>query len=280
MNTYATYNIQDDKIRIYPAARLDEETYQRVKTAGYLWAPGQQCFYNTWTPLREDIAMELAGEIDDDSLSAEERAADRAERYEQHAQNAQERGDNAGELAHKLADVIPFGQPVLVGHYSESRDRAYRGRIVSLTDTACKEWDRAAYWKRRAATAAEMAEYKERADVVYRRIANMETERRKCEKYNNEHGRRWVEHLDMRLEYDRALYAKSGGIPADNITLEVGGAVLHFGKWREIIKVNKGRDGRTSSVSIPSGYSWLDKKAVDTIRQVMSKAEWAAYQQQ
>jgi hypothetical protein len=28
-----------------------------------------------------------------------------------------------------MAEVIPFGQPILVGHHSEKRDRAYRGRI-------------------------------------------------------------------------------------------------------------------------------------------------------
>lgn len=31
--------------------------------------------------------------------------------------------------AHKMAEAIPFGQPILVGHYSEGRDRRYRGRI-------------------------------------------------------------------------------------------------------------------------------------------------------
>lgn len=31
--------------------------------------------------------------------------------------------------ARRMADVIPFGQPILVGHHSEGRDRRYRGRI-------------------------------------------------------------------------------------------------------------------------------------------------------
>jgi hypothetical protein len=30
-----------------------------------------------------------------------------------------------------MASVIPFGQPILVGHHSERRDRNYRGRIHS-----------------------------------------------------------------------------------------------------------------------------------------------------
>jgi Domain of unknown function (DUF3560). len=31
--------------------------------------------------------------------------------------------------AHDMASIIPFGQPILIGHHSEARDRNYRGRI-------------------------------------------------------------------------------------------------------------------------------------------------------
>ena len=31
--------------------------------------------------------------------------------------------------ARDMASIIPFGQPILVGHHSEKRDRNYRGRI-------------------------------------------------------------------------------------------------------------------------------------------------------
>lgn len=33
--------------------------------------------------------------------------------------------------ASKMAEVIPFGQPILVGHHSERRDRNYRSKISS-----------------------------------------------------------------------------------------------------------------------------------------------------
>lgn len=33
------------------------------------------------------------------------------------------------EQAKKMADVIPFGQPILIGHHSEGRDRNYRKKI-------------------------------------------------------------------------------------------------------------------------------------------------------
>lgn len=33
--------------------------------------------------------------------------------------------------AHTMAEAIPFGQPILIGHHSEGRDRNYRGKIHS-----------------------------------------------------------------------------------------------------------------------------------------------------
>lgn len=50
-------------------------------------------------------------------LAASERAAQEAE-----ALTAQ---------ARQMSSIIPLGQPILIGHHSERRDRAYRGRIES-----------------------------------------------------------------------------------------------------------------------------------------------------
>ncbi|TIV75023.1 MAG: DUF3560 domain-containing protein, partial [Mesorhizobium sp.] len=59
----ATYSPEDNKLRLYPSARLDAETYQRVKDAGFVWAPKQELFVAPkWSPAREDLAIELAGE--------------------------------------------------------------------------------------------------------------------------------------------------------------------------------------------------------------------------
>lgn len=46
--------------------------------------------------------------------------------------------DAKAQEARKLADCIPFGQPILVGHHSEGRDRRFRGRITR-TFTASME---------------------------------------------------------------------------------------------------------------------------------------------
>ena len=60
----ATYSPEDNKIRLYPSTRLDAETFARVKKAGFRWAPKQELFVApAWSCAREDLALELAGEI-------------------------------------------------------------------------------------------------------------------------------------------------------------------------------------------------------------------------
>lgn len=53
----------------------------------------------------------------------------RRERYEDLAASASHASDAAHRRAHEMASVIPFGQPILVGHHSERRDRNYRDKI-------------------------------------------------------------------------------------------------------------------------------------------------------
>ncbi len=52
-----------------------------------------------------------------------------------------------------MAGAIPFGQPILVGHHSEKRDRNYRERIHNKFGKAFELNDKAKYWENRAAAA-------------------------------------------------------------------------------------------------------------------------------
>jgi hypothetical protein len=66
----ASYSPEDNKLRLYPFARLDKETYDRVKAAGFSWAPKQELFVAPmWTPQREDLLLALCGEIGDEDTS-------------------------------------------------------------------------------------------------------------------------------------------------------------------------------------------------------------------
>lgn len=175
----ATYDPADDKLRIYSETRLSPETYAKVKGTGYGWAPKQGCFFAVWSPEREDLAIELAGEISDEDTSLVERAEARADRFENYQEKRAAESARATEAVNNIADGIPLGQPILVGHHSERRARRDAERIENGMKKAVNLWKTAEYWSRRAAGVLKHAERKERPDVVARRIKTLEAAERK-----------------------------------------------------------------------------------------------------
>jgi hypothetical protein len=59
----------------------------------------------------------------------EEKQEARRDRLEARSMKLRVESSNLYGRAHSMADIIPFGQPILVGHHSEKGDRRYRGRI-------------------------------------------------------------------------------------------------------------------------------------------------------
>ncbi len=79
----ATYSVEDNKLRLYASERLDPDLYTRIKQAGFIWAPKQALFVAPkWTPAREDLCIELAGEITAEQSTLVERAEAKAERLD------------------------------------------------------------------------------------------------------------------------------------------------------------------------------------------------------
>ena len=179
----ATYSPEDNKLRLYPFARLDSETYARLKAAGFSWAPKQELFVAPmWTPEREDLLFELAGDIDDEDTSLVDRASERAERFEDYSEKRTRDARNAEQGVARIADNIPLGQPILVGHHSEKRARKDAERIEAGMRRTIRMWETAGYWTRRAKGAIRAAKYKERPDVRHRRIKRLEADHRKVVK--------------------------------------------------------------------------------------------------
>jgi hypothetical protein len=75
---------------------------------------------------------------------------ERRERFETLAAKNREGSERAFNTAHKMASVIPFGQPILIGHHSEGRDRNYRARISSKYEKSAKLAKTADYYEGRA----------------------------------------------------------------------------------------------------------------------------------
>ena len=124
MTMTATYSPEDNKLRLYSVARLPPDLYAHVKAAGFIFAPRQELFVAPmWTPEREDLLIELCGEIDDEDATLVERAEERSERFTRYSERRTEDAERAQKAVSAIADGIPFGQPILVGHHSERRAR-------------------------------------------------------------------------------------------------------------------------------------------------------------
>ncbi|WP_372371963.1 DUF3560 domain-containing protein [Xanthomonas axonopodis] len=83
--------------------------------------------------------------------SYEAKIAARRDRLEARAEAVGKSAEMTYQRARSMADAIPFGQPILVGHHSETRDRNYRNRIHNTFGRAFNEMDKAKHYADKAA---------------------------------------------------------------------------------------------------------------------------------
>jgi len=108
------------------------------------------------------------------STRKEKREA-RIERFRNLSANAAKQSSAAFEQSSRMASVIPFGQPILVGHHSERGDRNYRAKIHAKMDKACELSHKSDYYAEKAAAAeSNNAIYLEDEDSIERLTEKVE----------------------------------------------------------------------------------------------------------
>ena len=123
-------------------------------------------------------------------MTYRDRREARADRLEGWADKRETRGTAALDRAHEMASAIPFGQPILVGHYSAHRDMNYRNRIGATMDRGIADTRKADEMRTKAGNiraAADHAIYRDDDDAIERlteRIAGLEAERERIKAYN------------------------------------------------------------------------------------------------
>jgi hypothetical protein len=118
---------------------------------------------NTWRP----AAVRWA--------EREERAENRADRYTDRAGRAATRSTTAYEGVRHIADGIPFGQPILVGHHSEGRARRDVARMDAGMRRSIAEADYASHLADRAEGARRNEAAKHNPRAIMRKIEELET---------------------------------------------------------------------------------------------------------
>jgi len=168
----ATYCPEDDKLRLY-VGRVPREEYLALKAEGWASTPKQSCdFVAVWTPDRYQTALAYGdGSVDDEDMSPEDRAADRAERFG---------GYREKRLGEAVAHADRYdASPKAFGHQDKGRAARAADRVDRIAGRACDAWSKAEYWQRRTAGVIEHALYKSTPGVRMGRIKTLEAELRK-----------------------------------------------------------------------------------------------------
>jgi len=84
----------------------------------------------------------------------EERRQNRITYAQEKATKKQRESEQLYKHAKEMAAFIPFGQPILVGHHSEGRDRRYRNKIHDTFGKSFEAQEQAEYYEKKAETIA------------------------------------------------------------------------------------------------------------------------------
>ena len=123
-------------------------------------------------------------------MGTRQRREARAARLAEWADKREAKAEATRAEVDQIAGMIPFGQPVLVGHHSERHARRDAERIHNRTGQAIEHARKAGEMRRKAASieaAADKAIYSDDEDAVERlteRIAELEAERDRIKAYN------------------------------------------------------------------------------------------------
>ncbi|MHB9861930.1 DUF3560 domain-containing protein [Streptomyces sp. YIM S03343] len=196
----------------------------------------------------------------------EERAEDRADRFSGYADGAAARSEAHRGEAHRIADSIPFGQPILVGHHSEGRARRDVKRIDDNMRKGIAEGEKAEHYGRRAAAAGAYKQFRNDPPRTLRRIKKLSADLRRVEKWQRGESaggytrsltpdtvaelNRRHEELTDELGYWRHVIAKAeeeGFIVWGPQHFVKGDFARMRGRWYEVLRVNK------TTLTVPGG---------------------------
>lgn len=118
-----------------------------------------------------------------------ERQEARRERLEDRAERLMQEGTAKVEAGFKMFEAIPFGQPILVGHYSEKRDRNYRAKAGNKIDAGFamrKEAEAVAARAEAVGTAGVSSDDPTAVERLRTKVAELEARQAKMKAANDE----------------------------------------------------------------------------------------------
>jgi hypothetical protein len=291
----ASYNVCSGRLKVWLKDKLPREEWERLKRSGVSWWPGSQCITCTWRPWFEDWITSKGIEIEDEDAPDDTEA--RVERFSGYAANAEQSADSASAYAasgranterrQRFARRREFNEAERAAYWNHRIERAIAhasfkespltiaGRIEELE-------------KRRRQHVAAFTPHEISPGVVYRhqddagRVLVIVGPKGRGSHPIEEsklpairaHEERWIEHIDERLQYERAQLASTGHVQAEiasnEAVIEVGGAIqarawqCDRGEWYQVTKLNP----RTIEIYTPGKHftrPLIDRSQVEHI---------------
>ena len=178
-----------------------------------------------------------------------DRKLSKAERYSGYADNAETRAERASETAQAIGQMIPMGQPILVGHHSESRHRRDIKRIDSNMRKSIDESKKAEYFEHKSASLEQdVSRILQSRCYIGNQIEKEEAFMRRLHRHPT-----WVSNFESRvretqekLDYWKsklseiaAANSEAGKRTPSPETVVKGGYVNHRGQWYPVVRVSK-----------------------------------------
>ena len=207
----------------------------------------------------DDVWRPAAVREDAQALRASARAESLAKRA-----TAQFAKANARRLAaRRIADGMPFGEPVKVGHHSERAHRRAFARIETNDRASYAARDYAEELARRAATAEQTQASRNGGRAIMRRIEQLKSERRRwirrladTDKGTTGYARTCRLHIEQISEDIAFQTAKLGDMAASGAFVAWSAETIrredlvNVGGWRRVARVNR------RGVSVRGLYQW------------------------
>ena len=233
-----------------PKRELIERTAQALTGAGF------------------EVDVEIDATPTDRAAAEEQRAAAstaRAVRLTARAEREQARADERWEAGRRLADSIPMGQPILLGHHSQARAERDRDRIAAHTDASIEHQRRANEAAAAARNAAGAMSFRHNPITVANRIERLGAAVRADERLvARAGGNASLERVHERLAAARADLDYWQQVRAQQLAdgtatnygpsnVRKGDVVKIRGTWRRVVRANP------KSVTVETDYSWTGR---------------------
>jgi GNAT superfamily N-acetyltransferase len=313
-----------DGTLVHGTTRGDAAAARALKANGFRWSRNLDAWYlprNLTHETRDQRVAALQAALGDrveveipdggrrltaaeKDTAKRERAAHRAERMSATADKLEARAEAHRAAADRISENIPVGQPILVGHHSESRARSDAQRIRTNIATSldahqgAREAQAAADRAERTATGAEsvvtITNRIERNEALVRKIDREltahETAQGIIDKVGANHpkvqavgtdrlglrspdrlaqlGRMKAEALDA-IAHDRVQLEAAGGVTYGKHNVSPGDIIVsRGGAYTPVLRAN------AKSATVPTGYSWTDTVPWSKVGKVIRAEEF------